>query len=34
MKFRIVSDLVRSFDRLSRIPGSACVLGDFVPYTR
>jgi hypothetical protein len=21
-------------DRLSRIPGSACVLGDFVPYTR
>jgi hypothetical protein len=27
-------DLVRSFDRLSRIPGSACVLGDFVAYTR
>ena len=27
-------DLVRSFDRLSRIPGPACVLGDFVPYTR
>ena len=27
-------DIVRSFDRLSRIPGPACVLGDFVPYTR
>jgi hypothetical protein len=27
-------DLVRSFDRLSRIPGPTCVLGDFVPYTR
>jgi hypothetical protein len=27
-------DLVRSMDRLSRIPGPACVLGDFVPYTR
>ncbi|MEA3067018.1 MAG: hypothetical protein QOK41_425 [Sphingomonadales bacterium] len=27
-------DLVRSFDRFSRIPGPACVLGDFVPYTR
>lgn len=27
-------DLVRSFDRLSRIPGPACVLGDFVPYPR
>ncbi|MFL6765711.1 MAG: hypothetical protein ACJ8FO_11005 [Sphingomicrobium sp.] len=27
-------DIVRSFDRLSRIPGPACVLGDFVPYRR
>lgn len=27
-------DLVRSFDRYSRIPGPTCVLGDFVPYTR
>jgi hypothetical protein len=27
-------DLVRSFDRTSRIPGPACVLSDFVPYTR
>jgi hypothetical protein len=27
-------DIVRSFDRFSRIPGPACVLGDFVPYTR
>jgi hypothetical protein len=27
-------DLVRSFDRFSRIPGPACVLGDFDPYTR
>jgi hypothetical protein len=27
-------DLVRSFDRQSRIPGPACVLGDFVPYNR
>ena len=27
-------DLVRSFDRFSRIPGPACVLGDFVPYAR
>ena len=26
-------DIVRTFDRLSRIPGPACVLGDFVPYT-
>ena len=25
-------DLVRSIDRLSHIPGPACVLGDFVPY--
>jgi hypothetical protein len=27
-------DLVRSFDRSSHIPGPACVLGDFVPYSR
>ena len=27
-------DIVRSFDRQSRIPGPACILGDFVPYTR
>jgi hypothetical protein len=27
-------DLVRSIDRFSHIPGPACVLGDFVPYTR
>jgi hypothetical protein len=27
-------DLVRSIDRLSHIPGPACVLGDFVPYAR
>lgn len=27
-------DIVRSFDRFSRIPGPACVLGDFVPYNR
>jgi hypothetical protein len=27
-------DIVRSFDRMSRIPGPACVLSDFVPYTR
>lgn len=27
-------DIVRSLDRLSRIPGPACVLGDFVPYRR
>jgi hypothetical protein len=27
-------DIVRSIDRYSRIPGPACVLGDFVPYTR
>lgn len=26
-------DLVRSFDRYSKIPGPACVLGDFIPYT-
>jgi hypothetical protein len=27
-------DIVRSFDRNSRIPGPSCVLSDFVPYTR
>jgi hypothetical protein len=27
-------DLVRSIDRFSKIPGPACVLGDFVPYVR
>ena len=27
-------DLVRSFDRYSRIPGPACVLGDWAPYRR
>jgi hypothetical protein len=27
-------DLVRSFDRFSRIPGPTCILGDFLPYTR
>src|SRR4249919_2804473 len=27
-------DLVRSFDRLSKIPGPTCVLQDFVPFTR
>jgi hypothetical protein len=27
-------DLVRSFDRFSRIPGPSCVLSDFVPYSR
>ena len=27
-------DIVRSFDRLSKIPGPSCVLNDFVPYTR
>jgi hypothetical protein len=26
-------DIVRSFDRYSRIPGPTCVLSDFVPYT-
>jgi len=26
-------DLVRSIDRYSKIPGPACVLGDFIPYT-
>lgn len=27
-------DLVRSFDRVNKVPGAACKLGDFVPYTR
>ena len=27
-------ELVRSFDRFSRIPASSCVIGNFVPYTR
>ena len=27
-------DLVRSFDRYSRIPGPSCILGEFVPYRR
>jgi hypothetical protein len=27
-------DLVRSADHLTRLPGPACKLGDFVPYTR
>jgi hypothetical protein len=27
-------DIVRSLDRVSRIPGATCVLGEFVPYTR
>jgi hypothetical protein len=27
-------DIVRSFDRNSRIPGPSCVLSQFVPYTR
>jgi hypothetical protein len=27
-------DIVRSLDRVSRIPGPTCILGDFVPYTR
>ena len=27
-------DYVRSLDRVSRIPGPSCRLGDFVPYTR
>jgi len=25
-------DIVRSFDRISHIPGPTCVLSDFVPY--
>lgn len=27
-------DLVRSFDRFTKIRGPACVLSDFVPYAR
>jgi hypothetical protein len=27
-------DIIRSFDRLSRIPGPTCTLGEFVPFTR
>lgn len=27
-------DLVRSFDPVSRFPGTSCYLNDFVPYTR
>ena len=27
-------DRVRSIDPVSRIPGPACILGDFVPYRR
>jgi hypothetical protein len=27
-------DLIRSVDRLSHIPGPACVLNDFIPHTR
>ena len=27
-------DIIRSFDRNSRIPGPSCVLHDFVPYAR
>ena len=27
-------DRVRSFDATSRVPGPACILGDFVPYRR
>jgi hypothetical protein len=27
-------DIVRSFDRFSRIPGPTCVLSNFVPYRR
>ncbi|HVU29917.1 MAG TPA: hypothetical protein VHE36_05900 [Sphingomicrobium sp.] len=27
-------DIIRSFDRYTRIPGPSCRLGDFVPYTR
>ena len=27
-------DLVRTIDPVSKIPGPACRLGDFVPYTR
>ena len=27
-------DFVRSVDPVSRFPGSSCILGEFVPYTR
>lgn len=27
-------DRIRSFDRFTKIPGSACILGDFVAYRR
>lgn len=27
-------DRVRTADPVSRLPGPACILGDFVPYTR
>ena len=27
-------DIVRSFDRVTRMPGPACILGKFVPYRR
>lgn len=27
-------DRARTIDPVSRIPGPACILGDFVPYTR
>jgi hypothetical protein len=27
-------DIIRSFDRYSRIPGPSCILGDWVPYRR
>jgi hypothetical protein len=27
-------DIVRSFDRSSRLPGPSCVLNDFIPYKR
>src|SRR4051795_13295959 len=27
-------EIVRSFDPVPKIPGPACILGDFVPYTR
>ena len=27
-------DLVRTIDPVSKIPGPACRLGDFVPYTK
>ena len=27
-------DIVRSIDRFTKIPGAACVLNEFVPYTR